>query len=210
MNRIIKVLSIVGLVALVSCSSEQSEMATIGSHTWSTSNLSVDKFSNGDIIPEAKTEEEWLGAAEKGEPAWCYYKNDPTNNEKYGKLYNWYAVNDPRGIAPKGWKVPTDKDWSELSDLLGNDLDAGYKLKSTSGWDSDGNGTDEFGFNAVPSGFRKTTGEFSSLGSFALYWSATQYDDEIAIYRYIDAQTKELSRFNYLKGDGLSVRLIKE
>jgi uncharacterized protein (TIGR02145 family) len=196
--------------SLWSCSSSTSTEVKIGNQTWSAVNLSTDKFANGDLIPEAKTEQEWLAAAEKGEPAWCHYNNDPSNDEKYGKLYNWHAVNDPRGLAPKGWNVPSDADWSALSEVAGGDQTAGEKLKSTLGWDGDGNGSDEFGFNAVPGGFRKTTGEFSSLGSFALYWSSTAYDDQIATYRYLDAQTNELSRFNYLKGDGLSIRLIKE
>jgi uncharacterized protein (TIGR02145 family) len=210
MKRITSIVMTFWVWSMLSCSSEKSTSVTIGNQMWCTENLSVEKFSNGDIIPEAKTDEEWLAAAESGKPAWCYYKNDSTYNVKYGKLYNWYAVNDARGIAPKGWKVPSDADWNVLSDFLGGDQIASHQLKSTQGWESDGNGTDEFGFNAVPGGFRKTTGEFSSVGSFALYWSASQYDDQIATYRYLDAQTQELSRFNYLKGDGLSVRLIKE
>jgi uncharacterized protein (TIGR02145 family) len=202
------VLMSIGIIS--GCSSEKLSGVAIDKQIWQTENLSTDKFSNGDDIPEVKTSEEWQSAAEKGEPAWCYYDNDAYNQEKYGKLYNWYAVNDPRGIAPKGWKVPTDEDWQLLCVFLGGDQLAGQKLKSIQGWEGDGNGTDEVGFNAMPGGFRKTTGEFSSIGSFALFWSATQYDDQIATYRYLDAQTQELSRFNYLKGDGLSVRLIKE
>jgi uncharacterized protein (TIGR02145 family) len=106
----------------------------IGNQTWMTSNLNVSTFRNGEAIPEAKTDEEWRRARENKQPAWCYYDNDPKNGIKYGKLYNWYAVNDPRGLAPAGWHVPSDAEWTTLEDQLGND--AGKKMKSTSGWDS--------------------------------------------------------------------------
>ncbi len=110
----------------------------IGNQTWMTSNLNVSTFRNGEAIPEAKTNEEWKRAGKNKQPAWCYYDNDPKNGAKYGKLYNWYAVNDPRGLAPLGWHVPTDEEWTLLSDYLGgNDL-AGKKMKSTSGWNSYG------------------------------------------------------------------------
>ena len=106
----------------------------IGTQTWMTKNLNVSTFRNGDPIPEAKTEEEWKKAGEEGKPAWCYYDNDPKNGEKYGKLYNWHAVSDPRVLAPNGWHIPSDSEWSFLENYLGEDV--GKKMKSTSGWDS--------------------------------------------------------------------------
>ncbi len=99
-----------------------------------TMNLNVDKFRNGDPIPQAKSGDEWEAAGEKEQPAWCYYHNDPANDGKYGKLYNWYAVNDSRGLAPAGYHIPTYAEWTTFKNLLGND--AGNKMKSTSGWDS--------------------------------------------------------------------------
>jgi uncharacterized protein (TIGR02145 family) len=106
----------------------------IGNQTWMTENLNVERFRNGDLIPQAKTNVEWEKAGKEGKPAWCYYDNDPKNGAKYGKLYNWYAVNDPRGLAPAVWHIPTDTEWSTLDNQLGDD--AGKKMKSTSGWDS--------------------------------------------------------------------------
>ena len=103
------------------------EEVTIGNQIWMTKNLNVDKFRNGDPILEAKTDEEWQKAGEKKQPAWCYYDNDPKNGEQYGKLYNWYAVNDPRGLAPEGYHVPTDAEWTQLSDYLGGEDVAGKK-----------------------------------------------------------------------------------
>jgi len=78
----------------------------IGEQIWMAENLNVDTFRDGTKIHEAKTREEWNNIGNMGEPAWCYYDNDRINGEKYGKLYNWYAVNDPRGLAPKGNPIP--------------------------------------------------------------------------------------------------------
>ncbi len=108
----------------------------MGKQVWMAKNLDVDKFRNGDRIPQAKTNEDWKKAGENQEPAWCYYDNDREYGKKYGKLYNWYAVSDPRGLAPKGWHVPTDEEWLKLTDYLGGDKVAGTKMKSTSGWKS--------------------------------------------------------------------------
>ena len=83
----------------------------IGKQYWTTKNLNVSRFRNGDPIPEAKTKDEWIQAGIKKQAVWCYYDNDFKNGTKYGKLYNWYAVNDPRGLAPEGWDIPTDDDW---------------------------------------------------------------------------------------------------
>ncbi len=109
---------------------------TIGTQVWMTKNLDVAKFRNGDLIPEAKTNEEWDEAGRNRKPAWCYYNNDPANGAKYGKLYNWYAVNDHRGLAPEGYHIPSDKDWEVLSDYLGGVDVAGKKIKSNIGWGS--------------------------------------------------------------------------
>jgi uncharacterized protein (TIGR02145 family) len=107
-----------------------SQTVTIGTQEWTTKNLDVSTFRNGDPIPEAKTDEEWKRAGELKQPAWCYYDNDSANGEKYGKLYNWYAVNDARGMAPSGYHVPTDVEWKVLADFLGGRSDAGGKMKS--------------------------------------------------------------------------------
>jgi len=104
-----------------------SQTVTIGTQVWMTKNLDVSTFRNGDSIPQAKTDAEWKRAGEEGQPAWCYYDNDPKNGAKCGKLYNWYAVNDPRGLAPKDYHVPTDAEWTILTDFLGSD---GTKMKS--------------------------------------------------------------------------------
>ncbi|MEI8193686.1 MAG: fibrobacter succinogenes major paralogous domain-containing protein [Flavobacteriia bacterium] len=114
----------------------QAQTVTIGTQVWTTKNLDVSTFRNGDVIPQASTDEAWEAARKNKQPAWCYYDNDPKNGTKYGKLYNWYAVNDPRGLAPAGYHIPTDAEWTVLTDYLGGVGIAGKKMKSTSGWDS--------------------------------------------------------------------------
>lgn len=110
------------------------QTVTIGSQVWMTKNLDVSTFRNGDHIPQAKTDEEWKKAGENQQPVWCYYAYDQAKGPKYGKLYNWYAVNDPRGLAPRGYHVPTDAEWTKLENFLGSD--AGKKMKSATGWNS--------------------------------------------------------------------------
>jgi hypothetical protein len=111
----------------------QIESVKIGDNYWTTKNLNVDRFNNGDVIPEAITGEDWADAARKKQPAWCYYDYDIKNGEIYGKLYNWYAVNDPRGLAPDGWHVPTRKEWEIIINQFGDE--AGLILKNNAGWD---------------------------------------------------------------------------
>jgi uncharacterized protein (TIGR02145 family) len=101
----------------------------IGNQTWMAENLNVASFRNGDPIPEAKTKEEWDKATAEGKPAWCYYNNDTANGKIYGKLYNFHAVDDTRGLAPKGWHVPSDSEFTILTDYLGGESIAGKKMK---------------------------------------------------------------------------------
>ena len=114
------------------------DVMVIGNQTWAIKNLDLDAFRNGDTIPQAKTNKEWIAAGKNKQPAWCYRDNDPKNGTKYGKLYNWYAVNDARGLAPMGWHVPTDQEWTVLSTFLGGEDIAGEKMKSSSGWNDYG------------------------------------------------------------------------
>lgn len=182
---------------------------TIGNQVWMTDNLNVEKFRNGDSIPHAKTDEEWEKAGKNGEPAWCYYDNDPVNGEKYGKLYNWYAVNDPRGLAPERWHIPSDEEWTVLTDYLGDE--AGTKMKSTSGWKDDGNGTNESGFSGLPVGIRSGVSDFFSMGDLGSWWSSTEYDERDARFFYLiyfDIINRGINIYD--KSRGLSVRCLRD
>jgi uncharacterized protein (TIGR02145 family) len=182
----------------------------IGTQTWMLENLNVDRFRTGDIIPQATTTEEWVRAGKEGKPAWCYYENQEVNGAKYGKLYNWYAASDPRGLAPEGYRVATDADWRLVTDYLGGEDAAGTKMKSPTGWMKNGNGTNESGFSGLPGGSRNLYGEFQYGDEAGYWWTSTSLDRELAWYRVIDQSPYYVYRTNYSKANGLSVRCIKE
>ncbi|HHN48185.1 MAG TPA: hypothetical protein ENN08_04530 [Bacteroidales bacterium] len=182
----------------------------IGYQEWMTENLSVTQFRNGDAIPEAKTDHEWKVYNQQKLPAWCYYANNPENGEKYGKLYNWYAVSDPRGLAPEGWRIPVDIEWGELGDALGGAEDAGHKMKSLSGWRDNGNGTNESHLSAQPAGYRHYNGAFHSVGDNGFWWSLDVYDADNAMGSYVSKSLDNLYRNFFAKGYGFSVRCIRE
>lgn len=182
----------------------------IGDQYWMAENLDVVAFRNGDLIPEAKTVEEWVSAGKLGKPAWCYYENKAENGLKYGKLYNWFAVRDPRGLAPEGWKIPTDRDWIYMTDFLGGDDYCGILMKSVNGWEDGGNGNNRSGFNALPAGSRNPYGEFQYAGKLGYWWTATPADDKLSWYRTIDKSPYYVYRLSYSRLSGFSVRCIKE
>jgi hypothetical protein len=167
----------------------------IGKQVWMSENLNVDKFRNGDSIPHAKTNEEWKKAGKNKQPAWCYHDNDPKNATKYGKLYNWYAVNDPRNIAPKGWHIPSDLEWSEIEKQL---LVAKNK--------------DLF---SVFGGFRLSQGKFNRIYKYGGWWSTTERNTNFAIGRVYYVNSDKLLGIGEDIGYGgkevgLSIRCIKD
>jgi hypothetical protein len=183
--------------------------------SWSTKNLNVKQFRNGDNIIEAKTNEEWLKANENKQPAWCYYENNPANEEIYGKLYNYYAVIDKRGLAPNGWKVSSHYDWKYLIDECGGVNTFASKLKTKSGWKSskrkmelpkNGNGVNEIGFNALPGGYRDTNGNFRNFGFHGGWWSI---DGDKASVLFITTTDKNSELRDGYKNFGFSVRASK-
>jgi uncharacterized protein (TIGR02145 family) len=203
-----KIISFLGfLILIVNICFAQTQI--IGTQTWCTKNLDVTTFRNGDSIPQVKSDEEWILAGENHQPAWCYYNNDSTNNSKFGKLYNWFAVNDSRGLAPKGYHIPTDAEWITLEGYLGSE--SGIKMKSTSEWNDNGNGTNESGFLAFPGGCRSEIGIFSFLGKYAYWWSSTESKANDVYFRNIFSFSPGLFRFfNGNKVKGFSVRCIRD
>jgi uncharacterized protein (TIGR02145 family) len=181
----------------------------IGSQTWMTENLNVDRFRNGDVIPQAKTQSEWESASRNGKPAWCYYGNLDANGLSYGKLYNWYAVNDSRGLAPSGWRVASKSDWASLISYVGNETNAGSKLKFSSGWESGGDGGDNYGFKALPSGRREANGNFSLLARGSLYWTSSNDSGDNAFFVGMFHSDSEISIRAFSKGNGFAVRCVK-
>lgn len=183
----------------------------IGNQEWMTENLNTDVFRNGDPIPKAQSEAEWREAGASGKPAWCYYNNDPGNGILYGKLYNWYAVNDPRGLAPEGWHLPSDEEWTKLTDYLGGQFQAGGKLKSTSLWENPNEGaTNESGFSGLPGGYCGSDGYFSLVGCVGYWWSSSEDNTDAARTRNLDCLAEDVSRHINLKSDGYSVRCLRD
>jgi uncharacterized protein (TIGR02145 family) len=192
-------------------SKEKSELVSdsnfvkIGNQLWSRKNLRVSTFQNGDQIPEVKTNEEWIAICEARKPAWCYFENNPKNDSLYGKLYNWYAVNDQRGLAPKGQHIASNEEWIQLIDFLGGKAIAGRKMKSKQGWEYDGNS-----FSANPAGERHRDGEFSSLGLLTAWWTSTENSGEYAWEHYMYHFGNQVSNSYVSKAGGFSVRSIKD
>ncbi len=178
---------------------------------FSTTNLSVGTFRNGDTIAEIISAADWIKAGNDGTPAWCSYDNDSLNHAVYGKLYNWFAVNDPRGLAPVGWHIPSDSEWTVLTDYWGGEAVAGGKMKTTSGWDSGGNGTNESSFTALPGGSRHGNGNFvDEIGGYAFWWSSTESASGSAYIRYLDYTNGKIMRASDGRKAGFSVRCVKD
>lgn len=184
---------------------------SIGAQVWMAENLNVDRFRNGDPIPEARTDEEWKRATSEKRPAWCFYNNDSSLGATYGRLYNGYAVSDPRGLAPEGWHVSTDAEWTLLTDGLGGVNEALIKLKSSNGWYRGGNGTDPIGFAGRPAGFRGWSGSFGKLGEDGYWWSSTPGNSPTAaMYRSILRNMPGVLRTAGNPAVGFSVRCVRD
>lgn len=185
------------------------EGVIIGNQEWMAENLNVATFRNGDPIPEVKSAEEWVKAGETGQPAWCFFNNDPANGKKFGRLYNWYAAVDERGIAPEGWHVPSDDEWTQLAEATGGTIQAGTNLKAKSGW-TQGNGNDKYGMNILAAGGRGGVSGFTGQGTVAVFWSATSKSRSFGWYRVLHAQRTGVFQESDDKMSGFSVRCVKD
>jgi uncharacterized protein (TIGR02145 family) len=186
----------------------------IGDQVWMAENLNLDRFRNGDPIAEARTSIEWQRATENRQPAWCYFYDDNANERRYGRLYNGYAVQDPRGLAPEGWHVPTDAEWEELVITLGGEKKAVSQLKDTQGWKYDKSkrvtGTNSSGFSGRPAGYRHMQGAFSHPGEDAVWWSITEVIPGVAVQRSMHQGDEAISRNGMAMGSGFSIRCLRD
>jgi uncharacterized protein (TIGR02145 family) len=200
--------------------------ALIGDQCWFGENLRNVNYANGDAIHSNLSDSEWSSTssgavAVYGELSPCLDATpdidacDPIQSlERYGRLYNWYAVEDSRDLCPNGWHVPTDGEWTTMTDFLGGELEAGAKMKTTYGWSGGANGTNSSGFAALPGGWRgflgaftESTGSIGQGGTRGHWWSSAPSGD-YAWNRYIssDAVIREFSD----RRVGFSVRCIKD
>jgi len=194
---------------------------TIGTQVWMAENLKVTHYRNGDPIPHITEGVYWWDLTSG---AYCEYNNDSDNVATYGRLYNWYAVDDSRNIAPEGWHVPTDEEWKQLEMYLGmsqaqadstlvRGTDEGGKLKETgtTHWASPNTGaTNESGFTALPCGYRGNSGIYKSMGHNAYFWSSTENSGLNVWYRLLTNYYSEVYRYYYGKKDGFSIRCVKD
>jgi uncharacterized protein (TIGR02145 family) len=191
---------------------------TIGTQTWMKENLKTTKYNDGSNIPIETSTSAWAGLST---PAYCWYNNDIANKPIYGALYNWYVVNTGN-LCPTGWHVPTDAEWYAMENYVDptiNDPEAiGYrgtdgavKLKATSGWDSPGNGTDNYGFSALPGGRRSSSGVFLNGGGYAGYlWSSNQSAATTGLARSLVYNSTKVYRGDGSKESGFSVRCVRD
>jgi uncharacterized protein (TIGR02145 family) len=193
-------------------------------HDWMVKNLDVVRFRNGDSIPQAKTTDEWKLAQKNKTPAWCFYDNNPANGVKFGKLYNWYAVNDPRSLSPSGWHVPSDSEWSALIAALGGMETSGAQMKSKTSWRTKmdfekplcsgcGNGSNLTGFNGFAGGSRLGDGRFTGIGEFGNWWTTTISKTTWTTWIWnigLSYNSKEVSRYEVSFDGAFSVRCIKD
>lgn len=169
----------------------------IGNQVWMAKNLNESHFRNGDPIPEAKSDEEWKKAGREGKPAWCYYENKTKNGKTYGKLYNWYAVNDPRKLAPEKWHIPSKKEFETLLNKYGGEGEKVFNALTIGG------------LSSLFGGWRLFSG-FSHLNKDAGYWSAEQDGAEYAWNLDILGAFKNALMNRLNKSFGLSVRCLKD
>lgn len=183
----------------------------IGDQWWMAENLKVTHYRNGDAIQNISANNGWISLSVG---AYCEYDNDRKKITTYGRLYNWYAVNDSRDIAPSGWHVPSDAEWQILVEYLGGTSNAGGGIKEigTKHWSTPNMGaTDESGFCALPGGYRYyVDGNYNYMGSNAFFWSATERTRDYAWYRNLTFNSSVVGRSSYYKRYGFSVRLVKD
>jgi len=184
---------------------------TIGTQVWSSTNLDVTTYRDGTPIPEVTDPTAWASLTTG---AWCYYNNDAANGKRWGKLYNWYAVNDPRGLAPEGWHIPSDAEWKILTTFLGGEDVAGGKMKSDLAlWLLPNTAaTNESGFDGLPGGFRYGDGAFDGVGvgNLGFWWSSSENATDSAWYRYLFYDSGGAGRNSAAKEGGFSVRSLRD
>ena len=196
----------------------------IGEQCWMAANLRTTRYSDGSSIPNVIGNNEWRFL---NTGAWCYYDNSPSQNLTHGKLYNWYAAMDPRGICPLGWHVPSDAEWQVLESALGTPAEeltdigmrgeaqnVGGKLKSLSLWNAPNTGaTNESGFSAFATGIRDgfSDGTFFNAGSLGYWWTSTDYGEfNYAWQRRLRSSMAGIGRYGTYKRSGSCIRCVQD
>jgi uncharacterized protein (TIGR02145 family) len=208
LNRSISLVLFLGMYFQCLSQENEFEEVQIGNQIWMTKNLNSEVFKNGDIILEAKSLEEWNLAFENKQPAWCYYKNKKGSGEEYGKLYNYFAVIDTRGLAPEGWHIPSIDEWNVFIDSISEN---GLILSIFEGNDQN----EDIGFNAFFAGCRDNALNFIDKDQWTYWWTAV--DGGAISCNVLSVQPSYYPMFVDVKSgisaisweDGFSVRCVK-
>ena len=178
-------------------------------------NLKVTHYNNGDAITHITNEEHW-GSLDEGQ--YGVYDDEPTNANIYGNIYNWAVIGDIRGICPVGWHVPSDDEYTVLTDFLGGESVAGGKMKEAGlehwNYDSDQislEATNESGFTGLPAGHRNTnSGDYIYMGFYGYFWSSTETSSDLAWRRYLFHYSSGVARDTFGKPNAFSIRCLRE
>jgi uncharacterized protein (TIGR02145 family) len=188
----------------------------IGTQEWMAENLNTSIYRNGDAIPTNLDNATWQSTTSG---AWAYYNNDASYACPYGKLYNWYACVDARQLCPVGWHVPTDAEWSVLTSYLGGEDVAGGKMKTTGTIEAatglwyvpNQSATNSSGFSGAPGGTRDSDGSYYGIGAFGGWWSSSEFDTSIALFRGLSylSDIAFLANIDFMR-EGFSVRCLRD
>ena len=180
----------------------------IGPQCWIAKNLQTTKYKNGSLIPEVANQSPWLST---NGGARCLYDNDNNNLNTYGYLYNWESINNSQGLCPNGWHTPTDADWDILIQTLAFSEAGGYMNSGSNLWNPPNSfGTNSSGFTAEPGGVRNDVGDYSDLGSQAVFWSASEANASEGRARRIFDNHQSLFAFDMLKTNGAYCRCVRD
>jgi uncharacterized protein (TIGR02145 family) len=183
---------------------------TIGTQIWLLENLKVTHYRNGDSIPNVTSNKVWEHLKTD---AYCDYKNNDSITNIYGRMYNWWAVNDPRNICPEGWHIPVYAEWWVLVNYLGGEAVAGGKMKETGEihWTYNYRATNESGFTGLPGGYRSHYGgDCIDLGQNANWWTASEKDSIWAPFCTLLWYDAYFHRDQEMKTSGFNIRCVKD
>jgi uncharacterized protein (TIGR02145 family) len=229
-TNFLKVTVIVTLFSFIACKKSNTEQSRIECEdidgnvygtlkicfiNWTVENLKTSHYRNGDLIPQVQDNTQWENLTTG---AWSWYKNDSINYSSYGKLYNWYAINDSRGLAPSGWEVPTEDDWNQLTSCLGGEYVAGAKMKTRGTiqelnglWDAPNVILEPYSnFNGLPGGYRDISGHFIGMGSYNYWWSSTAANSTMARMRVVINFLGNINKGSFGPNYGFYVRCVRK
>lgn len=215
-KKIISILLFLFIPVIQGCSDSSTEIdvipeeIVIGDIVWMRKNLNVTVFRNGDSIPKARNNYEWNQYSKRGEACWSYYNYDENVNPEYGKLYNWYAVNDIRGLAPEGFHVASLSEWNSMIFTCGGELKASAEMRNETAWSGQVKGSNSTKFSALPAGFCDEVGEAAGIGISAWWWTSSEKDQSKGIALSMHNFNDAIHYWYSPKSYGSAVRCVKD